>query len=88
MAEWLNNRMLLDSVGYTRRGCFHDEDGGAARSIRSTGIHKHAYAIRIRAIKSLKQMIDMKHMNHAMRATSKMDFVQLHVADCLNPSWM
>ena len=33
MAEWLlNNRMLLVSVGYIRRG--HNEDGGAARSNR------------------------------------------------------
>ena len=33
-------------------------------------------------------MIDMKHMNHAMRATSEMDFVQLHLVDRLNPPWM
>ena len=30
----------------------------------------------------------MKHMNHAMWATSKMDFVQLHLADRRNPSCM
>ena len=42
MAEWLNNRILLVSVGYIHRG--NDEDGGAARSILSTGIHEHAYA--------------------------------------------
>ena len=41
MAEWLNNRILLVSVGYIRRGRIHDEDDGAVRSIRSTGIHKH-----------------------------------------------
>ena len=85
MAEWLNNRILLVSFGYTRRG--NDEDDGAARSIQSTGIHKHSYA-NIRAIKSLKYTIDMKHMNHAMQASSEMVLVQLHVADCLNPSWM
>ena len=33
-------------------------------------------------------MIDMKHMNHAMRATSKMDLVQLYLVDLLNPSWI
>ena len=27
----------------------------------------------------------MKHMNHAMRATSEMDFVQLHLVDRLTP---
>ena len=32
MAEWLNNRTLQVSVGYTRRG--NDEDDGAARSKR------------------------------------------------------
>ena len=64
MAEWLNNIILLVSVGYTRRG-FPRRRRWCSPIDLSTGIHEHAYA-NIRAIKSLKHMIDMKHMIHAM----------------------
>ena len=87
MAEWLlNNRILLVSVGYIRRGnttkTVVQPDRSNRRAYTSTRM------LWIRAIKSLKHMIDMKHMNHAIRAASEMVLVQLHLVDRLNPSWM
>ena len=93
MAEWLLITEYYQLVLVISVVDFHDEDDGAVRSIyESYRFVRRAYtSIRmlwIRAIKSLKEMIDMKHMIHAMWATSEMDLVQLHLVDRLNPSWM